>query len=166
MSKPQTQPTGGLSVLEGVVLDMVAEGKSPRAIAETLGIKPAEAAKMAYDLLDSEIVTDTEQRRKLQVYRLEKIVEALWARTMKQAEKDDVRNLVDVLDKLNTLLALNKEQDAEMMTRMHSHQLATYLSALMGLLSAFKMSEEQWAEWGAQRMEIAQKQMTLEVIER
>jgi hypothetical protein len=168
--KPQPN-SGGLSVLEGVVLDMVAEGKSPRAIAETLGIKPAEAAKMAYDLLDSEIVTDTEQRRKLQVYRLEKIVEALWSRTMKQAEKDDVRNLVDVLDKLNTLLALNKEQDAEMMTRMHSHQLATYLSALMGLLSAFKMlapdlmSEEQWAEWGAERMEIAQKQMTLEITE-
>lgn len=163
---------GGLSVLEGVVLDMVAEGKSPRAIGETLGIKPAEAAKMAYDLLDSEIVTDTEQRRKLQVYRLEKIVEALWQRTMQNAEKDDVRNLIDVLDKLNILLALNKEQDAEMMTRMHSHQLATYLSALMGLLAAFKaiapdlMTEEQWASFAAERMEIAQSQMTLEVIEK
>jgi hypothetical protein len=161
--------SNGLSLMDGVVLDMVAEGKSPRAISEVLGITPAEAAKMAYDLLDREIVTDTEQRRKLQVYRLEKIVEALWQRTMRNAEKDDVRNLVDVLDKLNVLLALNKEQDANLFTKMHQHQFATYMAALMGLIAAFKslnptlMTEDEWASWAGDQMEIAQKQMTLEI---
>jgi hypothetical protein len=161
---------GGLSLMQGVILDMIAEGKSPRAIGEVLGITPAEAAKQAYDLLDAEIVTDTEQRRKLQVYRLEKIVEALWQRTMQRAEKDDVKNLIDVLDKLNVLLALNKEQDSVAMERMAGHQLAAYLSALMGLIKAFQIiapdafdSPEEWAEWGANQVEIAQKQMRGEI---
>lgn len=160
---------GGLSLLDGVVLDMVAEGKSPRQIAQAIGIEPHEAAKMAYDLLDREIVTDTEQRRKLQVYRLEKLVEALWQRTMKNAQKDDVQNLVDILDKLNTLLALNKEQDAEAQARMHGHQLAAYLAALKGLIIAFQMvapdamTPEEWAEWTATHLEKARDEMTLEI---
>lgn len=163
-------PTGnGLSMMQGMVLDMVAEGKSPRAIADVVGITPSEAAKMAYDLLDSEIVTDTEQRRKLQVYRLEKLVEALWQRTMQNANKDDVKNLVEVLDKLNILLALNKEVDTEMVNRMAGHQLQAYLSALKGMLMAFMMiapdlmTPEQWAEWGASQMEIAQSKMMQEI---
>lgn len=155
-------------MMQGMVLDMTAEGKSPRQIAEALGIQPAEAAKMAYDLLDREIVTDTEQRRKLQVYRLEKIVEALWARTMSNADKDDVRNLVEVLDKLNTLLALNKEQDTEMYARMHQHQFAVYIAALQALVTAFKkiapgiMSEEEWAAWTADQLEASRNLMAIE----
>ena len=160
---------GGLTMMQGVILDMVAEGKSPRAIAEIVGITPAEAAKMAYDLLDSEIVTDTESRRKLQVYRLEKIVEALWSRTMQNANRDDVKNLVEVLDKLNTLLALNKEQDHELYTKMHAHQLQSYLMALMGLVAAFRslvpqlMTAEEWDAWTADQIEEAKKTMTLEL---
>lgn len=168
------EPKGnGLSMMQGVVLDMTAEGKSPRQIAEVLGIKPSEAAKMAYDLLDSEIVTDVEQRRKLQVYRLEKIVEALWTRVMRNAEKDDVKNLVVVLEQLNTLMALNKEQDAEEKMRMHSHQFATYMATLMTLVQAFKIivaqakdwDDAQWASWTADQMEVAQKNMTLQIEE-
>lgn len=161
--------TGGLTMIQGMVLDMTAEGKSPRQIAEALGIQPAEAAKMAYDLLDKEIVVDTEQRRKLQVYRLEKIVEALWARTMANAEHKDVANLIEVLDKLNTLLALNKEQDAEMATRMHQHQFAVYISALQALVTAFKaiapkdlMTEDQWAAWTADALTEARNMLALE----
>jgi len=159
---------GGLTMLQGMVLDMTAEGKSPRQIAEALGIEPAEAAKMAYDLLDREIVTDTEQRRKLQVYRLEKIVEALWARTMNNADKDDVRNLVEVLDKLNTLLALNKEVDAQQFTIMHQHQFAVYITALQGLIAAFKaiapnlMTEEEWAAWTADQLEASKNILAIE----
>lgn len=155
--------------MQGMVLDMVAEGKSPRAIAEVVGCTPAEAAKMAYDLLDREIVTDVEQRRKLNVYRLEKIVEALWQRTMSGANKDDVKNLIDVLDKLNLLLGLNKEQDLEMMTRMHQHQFAAYMNALKGMLMAFMalapklMTESEWAEWTAVQLEAARDAMTLEI---
>lgn len=159
---------GGLTMLQGMVLDMTAEGKSPRQIGEALGIDPAEAAKMAYDLLDKEIVTDTEQRRKLQVYRLEKIVEALWARTMQNADRDDVRNLVEVLDKLNTLLALNKEHDTALMTMMHQHQFAAYLSALQALIVAFKqiapniMTEEEWAAWTADSLEASRNYLAIE----
>lgn len=155
----------GLTLLQGTVLDMVAEGKSPRAIAEVLGITPSEAAKMAYDLLDNEINTDVEQRRKLNVYRLEKIVEALWTRVMNSAQKDDVKNLVDVLDKLNVLLGLNKEQDAEQMERMSKFQLQAYMSALLGLVAAFKalaptlMTEDEWAQFAADQMVIAEQKM-------
>lgn len=159
---------GGLSMLQGLVLDMVAEGKSPRQIAEATGLKPEEAAKMAYDLLDKEIVTDADQRRKLQVYRLEKIVEALWARTMQNADRDDVRNLVEVLDKLNTLLALNKEYDAEIEARMHQHQLAVYLNTINTLVEAFKllapniMSPAEWQDWTAGQLESSKNILIIE----
>lgn len=164
----QNKKVGGLTMLQGMVLDYTAEGKTPRQIAEILGISVTDAAKMAYELLDREIVTDTEQRRKLQVYRLEKIVEALWTRVMQNAEKDDVRNLIEVLDKLSILLALNKEHDDEIYTRMHQHQLGVYLMALTGLITAFKalaptlMTEEEWAAWTASQLEEASTLMMIE----
>ncbi len=157
-----------LSLMDGMILDMLAEGKSPRAIAEVVKITPAEAAKRAYELLDKEIITDADSRRKLQVYRLEKIIEALWARTMEHAGQFDVKNLLDTLDKLNILLALNKEQDAQMVERMANHQLAAYMGALMGLIAAFKnlapqlMTPEEWAQFAVDQLEIAEKQMMIE----
>lgn len=166
MALPKTTTTNrGLTLLESAALDMLAEGKSPRAIAETLGISPGEAAKLAYNLLDREIITDIEQRRKLQVYRLEKIIEALWQRVMKNADKDDVKNLVEVLDKLNVLLALNKEQDAALETRMHTHQLEGYLQATMFMIKKFMelapnlMTADQWTAWTADSIEEARALM-------
>lgn len=160
MSLPKVKSADrALTLLESAALDMLAEGKSPRAISEVLGITPGEAAKLAYTLLDREIITDVEQRRKLQVYRLEKIIEALWQRVMKNAEKDDVKNLVEVLDKLNVLLALNKEQDAALESRMHAHQLEAYLQATLYLLQKFMelapnlMTAEQWTEFTAASLE-------------
>jgi hypothetical protein len=165
------QKEGELTLLQGTVLDMVAEGKSPRQIAEVTGLSATEAAKMAYDLLDKEIVTDTNQRRKLQVYRLEKIVEALWQRVMLNANKDDVKNLIDVLDKLNILLALNKEQDAEMLVKMEQHQLAAYMTAIKALLVAFQMinpdamTPDEWAIWMGAQLEVAEANMLYEIEE-
>jgi len=167
----QQQKDNGLSLLQGVVLDMVASGKTARQIAEAIGTTPTEAAKMAYDLLDSEISTDTDQRRKLQVYRLERMVDALWDRVMKNANKDDVKNLREILSDLNVLLALNKEQDASMTARMHTHQFAVYMSSLLGLIKVFQllaptlMTAEQWSAWTADQLEIAQVQMELPEIE-
>lgn len=158
-----------LSMLEGMVLDELAAGKSPREIAALVGITPAEAARLAYNLLDKEIVTDADQRRKLQVYRLEKIVGALWERVMKHAERDDVKNLVLVLEQLNELLALNKEHDDTLARQMQQHQLAVYMSALMGLIAAFKalaptlMTESEWGTFTIERLESAKAQMTLEI---
>ena len=155
-----------LTLLEGTVLDMVASGKTPRQIAEVLGVSPAEASKMAYDLLDREIITDAEQRRKLQVYRLEKIVDALWERTMKHADDADVKNLVMVLQQLNELLALNKEADAELMQKMYDHQLAVYMHTVNALTTAFRAvaphafeTEDEWAMFTYQAIEEAQKQL-------
>ena len=155
-----------LTLLEGTVLDMVASGKTPRQIAEVLGVSPAEASKMAYDLLDREIITDAEQRRKLQVYRLEKIVDALWERTMKHADDADVKNLVMVLQQLNELLALNKEADAELMQKMYAHQLAVYKHTVNALTAAFRAlapnalaTEAEWAEFTHSALEEAQKQL-------
>lgn len=166
MALPKTTKTEkGLSLLEQEALDLLAEGKTVRQIGTTLGITPGEAAKLAYNLLDREIITDVEQRRKLQVYRLEKIIEALWQRVMKNAEKDDVRNLVEVLDKLNVLLALNKENDAALEARMHQHQLEGYLQATMFLLKKFMelapnlMTPEQWTAWTAQSLDEARALM-------
>lgn len=157
-----------LTMMQGVALDMAAEGKSARAIAEVLNVSPSQALKLVYDLLDSEIITDVDQRRKLNVYRLEKIVEALWNRVMKNADKDDVKNLVDVLDKLNVLLGLNKERDEEAERRMEQRQLFAYMSALKGLIIAFQslapeiMSAEEWSEWAATQLEQSQKILELE----
>lgn len=157
-----------LNMLEALALDMVAEGKSARQIGEALGMTPGAAAKLAYNLLDKEIITNVEQRRKLQVYRLEKIIEALWQRVMKHAEKDDVKNLVDVLDKLNTLLALNKENEAAMEARMHAYQLETYLQVLMVMMQKFMelapslMTAEQWQEFMATNLEEARTLMITE----
>lgn len=155
-----------LTLLEGTVLDMVASGKTPRQIASVLGVSPAEASKLAYDLLDREIITDADQRRNLQVYRLEKIVDALWERTMKHAESDDVKNLVMVLEQLNELLALNKEADAERVHRMYEHQLAVYLQTIQALTAAFRHaapnafeSEDEWASFTHTALDEAQKQL-------
>lgn len=158
-------PPTGLSMLDGVILDMVAEGKSPRQIAEATGVTPAEAAKKAYDLLDQEIVTDVDQRRKLQVYRLEKLVSALWERTMKNAEKDDVKNLREILSDMNVLLALNKEVDNEVMLKIQGHQFESYMFALVGLITAFRalapeiMTPDQWEAWSAEQLSLAKTRM-------
>lgn len=155
----------GLTMLEGLVLDLVAEGKSPREISAVVGITPAEASKLAYELLDREIVTDIDQRRKLQVYRLEKIVGALWQRVMQSAEKDDVKNLREVLSDLNVLLALNKEQDNSMLLQIQGHQFTAYMSALVALMNAFRMlapdimSPDQWQAWGAEQLQKSKEMM-------
>jgi len=155
------QSGNNLTMLEGMALDMLAEGKTARQIGETLGISPGEAAKLAYTLLDKEIITDVEQRRKLQVYRLEKIIEALWQRVMKNADRDDVRNLTDVLEKLNILMGLNKEQDIKYEQRMHAYQLERYMDVIVKLLTQFMalapnlMTADQWQEWTAKQLEEA-----------
>lgn len=165
LPKTTSKPGGALTLLESAALDMLAEGKTPRAIAQNLGITPGEAAKLAYNLLDREIITDVEQRRKLQVYRLEKIVEALYSRVMRNAEKDDVKNLIEVIDKLNVLLGLNKEADMALETRMHAHQLQGYLDATMFMIKKFMelapslMTAEQWQEWTANSIEEARALM-------
>lgn len=160
-----------LSMLEGQVLDLVAAGKSPRQIADEVGIKPHEASKMAYDLLDREIVTDIEQQRKLQVYRLQKLIEALWSRTIESGNVDDVRNVREIMADMNTLLALNKEIDEKTMTRMHAHQLAGYMIAIQSLVAAFQMiapnamPADEWPAWTAQQLEAAQSQLQYAEIE-
>lgn len=155
-----------LTLLEGTVLDMIAAGKTPRQIAGVLGISPAEASKMAYELLDREIITDADQRRKLQVYRLEKIVNALWERTMNYADSDDVKNLVMVLQQLNELLALNKEAEQELIDKMYEHQLAVYLHTINTLVMGFRQiapnalpTEDEWSRFTMTQIEAAQKQL-------
>lgn len=158
-----------LSILQGQALDLIAAGKSPRQIAQELGIKPTEAAKMAYDLLDGEIVTDVEKQRKLQVYRLQKLIEAIWERTIEDGGVDDVRNVREIMADMNTLLALNKEIDEKSAARMHGYQLAGYMVALQGLVAAFKaiapqaLKEDEWPVWIAEQLEVAQEAMQYEI---
>lgn len=148
---------------------MVAAGKTPRQIAEQVGVSSAEAAKLAYDLLDSEVVKDTEQHRNLQMYRLERIVESLWERVQKHADRDDVRNLLEVLKELNGLMGLYKEANDELYARMHQHQFAVYMASLTALVAAFRAlapdaleSDEAWATWGAEQLVNVQQQLELE----
>ncbi len=160
---------GGLSVMEGKVLDMVAAGKTPRQIAEVVGISPAEASRLAYNLLDSEIITDSEQRRNLQVYRLERLVDALWERVSKHADRDDVKNLLDVLKELNALLGLYKEANEDLYERMHQHQFSVYLASLTAIVSSVRAlapdalpTDDAWASWTADQLESAKAQLELE----
>lgn len=169
MALPKTTKSDkGLSLLETVALDMLAEGKTARQIADHLGITPGEAAQLAYNLLDREIITNVEQRRKLQVYRLEKIIEVLWQRVQRNADKDDVKNLIDVLDKLNILLALNKENDEALEAKMHAYQLETYLQVLLSVMQKFMelapqlMTAEQWQAFFADELDNARTLMITE----
>lgn len=171
MAKMPNNEERALTLLEGLALDMVVEGKSPREISQVLGITPGEALKLSYDLLDREVVVDVEQKRRLQVYRLEKIIEALWQRVMKSADRDDVRNLTDVLEKLNVLLGLNKEADAAYEKRMHEYQLQRYLDTIVGLITSFMalaptlMTQEQWQAWTAEQLTAARTLMIEESVE-
>jgi len=156
-----------LSVLQGMILDMVAEGKTPRQIESVLGVPAAEVHRMANELLDSELNLDTESKRKLQVYRLEKIIEALWERVQKHVDRDDVRNLIEVMDRVNDLLALHKERDAQELLRVTQYQSALYIASLKSLVQDFKvlidsgaasgMTDDQWDDWMAKRLEIARQ---------
>jgi hypothetical protein len=153
------------SLMDGMILDMVAGGKTPRDIAAKLGITAQEATKKAYELLDSEIVTDPDQRRKLNVYRLERLVDALWKRTTEAAEKDDIKNLREILNDLSVLQGLNKEQDEAMLMAIQTHQFNAYMGALIGLVNSFRMlapdlmTPDQWQAWGAEQLESAKQKM-------
>lgn len=154
------------SILEGKVLDMVAAGKSPRQIAVALGIDPTEAVRMAYDLLDREIVTDVQQSRKLQIYRLNKMIEPLWAR-IDAGDADDFKNLTGIVNKLAELQGLDQKHDEEREERMFAYQLAVYSQALSALVKAFQAlapnaleNEEAWAEWTAEVLQESQKELT------
>src|SRR5690606_18947387 len=127
-----------LSMLQSMILDYVAEGKSPRQIEALLGVPAAEVHRISNELLDKELNLDTESKRRLQVYRLEKVIEALYERVMKHADRDDVRNLIEVMDRINDLLALHKERDAEELLRVTQYQSALYIGSLKTLVNAFK----------------------------
>lgn len=150
-----------LSVLQAMILDMVAEGKSPRQIEQTTGVPAAQVHRIANELLDSELNLDTDSKRKLQVYRLEKIIEALWARVQQHADRDDVKNLIEVMDRVNDLLALHKERDLEEQLRITAYQSSLYIGSLKTLVNAFKaiapkaMTDDEWDEWTAKQLEIA-----------
>jgi hypothetical protein len=150
-----------LSVLQGMVLDMTAEGKSPRQIEAITGVPAANVHRMVGELLDKELDLDTDSKRKLQVYRLEKIIESLYQRVMKNADRDDVKNLVEVMDRINSLLALEKERDASELLRVSQYQSSLYIASLKTLVNAFKaiapkvMTDDEWDEWTATQLEIA-----------
>ena len=150
-----------ISVLQGLILDSVAEGKSPRQIEALTGVPAAEVHRMANELLDKELNLDTESKRRLQVYRLEKIIEALYDRVMKHADRDDVKNLIEVMDRVNDLLALHKERDAQELMRVTQYQSSLYIASLKQLVNAFKaitpgtMTDDEWDEWIAVELDIA-----------
>lgn len=150
-----------LSMLQAMILDAVAEGKSPRQIEALTGVPAAQVHRMANELLNSELNLDTDSKRKLQVYRLEKIIEALWTRVQRHADRDDVKNLIEVMDRVNDLLALHKERDLAEVLRVTDYQSVLYISSLKTLINAFKaiapnaMSEEEWDEWTAKQLEIS-----------
>jgi hypothetical protein len=157
---------GGLSLLQGMVLDALAEGKTPRQIESITGVPAAQVYKMGLELLDSEVLLDTESKRKLQLYRLEKIIEALWTRVQANADRDDVKNLIEVMDRVSALLALNKQAEVDEVLRVSQYQSFIYISSLKALVQAFKaiappntMTEDQWDSWTADQLVIAQKQI-------
>jgi hypothetical protein len=156
---------GGLSLLQGMVLDGLAEGKTPRQLEALTGVPAAQVYKLGLELLETEVLLDTESKRKLQLYRLEKIIEALWQRVQANADRDDVKNLIEVMDRVSALLALNKQAETDEVLRISQHQAFIYISSLRVLVNEFKalapgiMSEDQWDTWVADKLVIAQKQI-------
>lgn len=155
----------GLSLLQGMVLDGLAEGKTPRQLEALTGVPAAQVYKLGLELLETEVLLDTESKRKLQLYRLEKIIEALWQRVQANADRDDVKNLIEVMDRVSALLALNKQAETDEVLRISQHQAFIYISSLRVLVNEFKalapgiMSEDQWDSWVADKLVIAQKQI-------
>lgn len=154
-----------LTVLQSKMLDMVAEGKTPRQIEARLGVPASQVHRMTNELLDAELDLDTESKRKLQVFRLEKITEALYPRVMANADRDDVKNMLEIIDRTNDLLALHKERDTEEIKRVSEHQLALYVASLKQLIVAFKviapnlMTEAEWDQWTVAQLQIAQQML-------
>lgn len=152
----------GLSMLQSQVLDLVAQGKTPRQIGELVGIPASEAAKMAYTLLDQEVMTDQVTKRKIQLYRLEKIVDALWEKTLKHTDKDDVRNLTYLLEKINELLGLNQEMDKELALRMTQIQFQQFMQVFALMMQTFRemakdIPEEEWIVVESELLDKAQE---------
>lgn len=154
-----------LSILQSVILDGLAEGKSPRQLEAITGVPAAQVYKVGLELLESEVLMDTDSKRKLQLYRLEKIIEALWTRVQQHADRDDVKNLIEVMDRVSALLALNKEVEANEIVRATQYQSALYINSLRTLMDSFKamlpgkMTDEQWDEWAGIQLEAAKKQI-------
>jgi hypothetical protein len=150
-----------LSVLQAMILDGLAEGKTPRQLEAVTGVPAAEVFRMGNELLDQEINLDVASKRALQVYRLEKIIEALYQRVMKNADRDDVKNLIEVMDRINDLLALHKERDADELLRVTQYQSSLYIASLKQLINAFKiiapniMRDDEWELWIANELDIA-----------
>lgn len=158
-----------MSVLHAKLLDLVAEGKTPRDVEQITGIPAAEVHRIADQLLRTQLNLDTEAKRALQVYRLEKIIESLWSRVQQHADRDDVRNLIEVMDRINDLLALHKEREAEELQRVTQHQSALYISSLRRLLRDIAMMDvptftamtgDDWDEWAAKILEQAKEDLT------
>lgn len=154
-----------LSLLQSEVLDMSASGKTPRQIEARLGVPAAEVHRMVNELLDNELEFDVESKRKMQLYRFEKIVEALFERVKQNADRDDVKNLNDTMEKINELMALHRERDTEELKRVTSHQAALYIATLRQLISSFKvlapniMTDAEWDTWAGEQLAIAQEML-------
>ena len=154
-----------LSMLQSVILDGLAAGQTPRQLELVTGVPAAQVYKVGLELLESEVLMDTDSKRKLQLYRLEKIIEALWTRVQQHADRDDVKNLIEVMDRVSALLALNKEVEANEIVRATQYQSALYINSLRTLLESFKqmlpgkMTDEQWEAWAATQLESAKKQI-------
>lgn len=163
--KRPSSTSSRLTVLQRKILDGVAAGKTPAQISEEVSISPSKVYQIHNDLINNEVLLDTEQMRKLQAYRLNKLVEALWERTQKYADKDDVKNLMDIIEKINDLLALNIQRDKEELVAITSFQANVYIQALRTLVDAFKalapgiMSSGEWDEWTAQQLQTARREL-------
>lgn len=157
------------SMLDGIILDEMAAGKTPVEISKIVGVSPAEVLKRGNVLLNSEIVTDKEDMRKLQIYRLNKLINALWDRVQQQADRDDVKNLVEILDRISNLLALNESAQAEVNEKMFQYQAAMYMMMMQQMLEAFKQlapdalpTEAAWSEWTEKQIEAAEQVLDAE----
>src|SRR5690625_1280359 len=159
----------GMSARDEMILKLAASGKTTRAIASEVHLSEQEIREKLNHLLDVEVNTDIEFKRKLQVFRLEQIINALWDRVMSIAERDDVKNLILTLEKLDTLLALNKENDLRLQLQIKEFQSQIYLASLQHIMENFKalapdiMSEHEWAAWTIEQLRDASNKMSAEI---
>lgn len=160
-----------LGLLDGMILDEMASGKTPKQIAAVVGISPAEVLKRGNELLSREIVTDKEDMRKLQIYRLNKLISALWDRVMQQADRDDMKNMVEILDRISNLLALNEAAQAEVNEKMFKYQAAMYMMMMQQMVGAFRelapnalLSDAEWDTWTLQQISAAEEILEAEVV--
>lgn len=161
-----TSDANRLSVLDKEVLERRKKGDDYYKIASDLGISPEDVPEISKRALDTLVNVDPEENRKLQMYRLESLMNQLWAWVDAGLDEMGTKssNIIRVLERIESLLGLAQKEDEAKMLRITQYQADIYLSIIGRLINSFKevspdtfKSDEEWQKFTVLTVSDAQK---------